>query len=87
MVKHLTGLGKNWVTFLDPAMLTYNTYSTINLDSLSPFEIALGRKATIMPELEVTPDVPVSVTFKDAYTLLQRKLKYFREHFQKFRDK
>ena len=49
--------------------------------------MALGRKAKIIPELAVTPDVPVSGTFKDAYTLLQRKLKYFREHLQKFRDK
>ena len=58
--------------FLDSAMLTYNTYSTPNLDNLSPFEIALGRKAKIIPELEVTPDVPVAGTFKDAYTLLQK---------------
>ena len=80
MVNHLTGLSKNWNIFLDPTMLTYNTYSTPNLDNLSPFEIALGRKPKIIPELEVTPDVPVSGTFKDAYTLLQGKLKYFREH-------
>ena len=40
-----------------------------------------------MPELEVTPHVLVSGAFKDAYTLLQRKLKYFREHLQKFTDK
>ena len=29
MVKCLTGLGKNWDIFLDPAMLTYNTYSNL----------------------------------------------------------
>ena len=60
-------------------MLAFNTYSTPNLDNLSPFEIALGRKAKIIPELEVTPDVLVSGTFKDVYTLLQRKLNYFRD--------
>ena len=87
MVKHLTGLGKNWDIFLDPAMLTYNTYSTANLDNPSPFEIAIGREAQLIPDLEVTPDVPVSGTFKDASILLQRKLKYFIEHLQKFRDK
>ena len=37
MVKHLTGLGKNWDIFLDPTMLTYNTYRTPNLNNLSPF--------------------------------------------------
>ena len=87
MVKHLTGLCQNWDIFLDLAMLTYNNYSTPNLDNLSSFEIAPGRKAKIIPELEVTPDVSVSGTFKDAYTLLQRKLKYFRGQLQKFRDK
>ena len=46
MVKHLTSLGKNWDMFLDPAMLTNNTYSIPNLDSLSPFKITLGRKVT-----------------------------------------
>ena len=87
MIKHLTDLGKNWDIFLDPTMLTYNTYIRLNLDNLSPFEIALGRKAKIIPELVATPDVSVSGNFKDAYTLLQRNLKYFRQHLQKFRDK
>ena len=64
MVKHLTGLGNNWDNFLDPAMVAYNTYSIPNLDNLSPFEIALGRKAKILPELEVTPAVPVSCFIK-----------------------
>ena len=73
MVKHLTGLGKNLDIFLDLAMLTYNTYITPNSSNLSPFEIALGRKAKIIPELEITPDIPFSGTFKDAYTILQRK--------------
>ena len=41
-------------------MLTYNTYNTPNLDNLNHFEIALGRKAKIILELEVTLDVPVS---------------------------
>ena len=70
MVKHLTGLDKNWNNFLDPAILTCNTYNTPNLDSFSPFEIALGRKTKTISTLEVTPDVPVLGTFKDAYTLL-----------------
>ena len=87
MVKHLTGLGKNWDIFLDFAVITYNTYSTPDLDNFSCFEITLDRKAKLKPKLEVTSDVPVSGTFKDAYTLIVRKLKYFREHLQKFRDK
>ena len=29
--------------------------------------------------MEVTPPVPVTGTFKDAYDLLNKRLKYFRE--------
>ena len=28
-------------------MLAYNSYATHNLDNLSPFEVALGRKAVL----------------------------------------
>ena len=51
-------------------MLAYNTYSTPDLGNHSPFEIALDRKAKIIPDLEGTPDVSVSLTFKDTYILL-----------------
>ena len=50
-------------------MLTYYTYSTPTVGNLSSFDIALGTKAKIIPELEVTSYVPVSGTFKDAYIL------------------
>ena len=63
MANHLTGLSKNWDIFLDPVMLICNTYSMTNLDNLNCFEMALGRKAKIIPVLEVTPDVPVSGIF------------------------
>ena len=76
MIKHLTGLDKNWDIFLDPVIITYNIYSTPYLDNLSPFEIALDRKAKIIPELEVTPDVPVLGTFKDAY-ITSKKITIF----------
>ena len=68
-------------------MLAYNIYNTTILDNLSPFEVVAGRTAKIIPKLKVTPYIYISGTFKDAYTLLQRKLKYFRENLQKFRDK
>ena len=45
LMKHLTGLGDNWPIYCKPAMLAYNSYATHNLDNLSPFEVALGRKA------------------------------------------
>ena len=43
LMKHLTGLGKNWDNFVDPGMLTYNTHCTPNLDNVCPFQLALGK--------------------------------------------
>ena len=39
LMKHLTGLGDNWPLYCKPAMLSYNSYATPNLDNLSPFEM------------------------------------------------
>ena len=87
IITHLTGLGRNWHVFAKPCMLTYNSFQTPNLDDFCPFELVFGRKPRIVPILEVTPPVPVTGTFKDAYDILNKKLKYFREMLIKFRDK
>ena len=86
LMKHLSGLGDDWHLYTRPAMLTYNTYNTPNLDNLSPFELALGRKPILVPRLENTPHVPVTGTFAKAKQLHEQKLKYLREKLQKFRD-
>ena len=87
ILTHLTGLGRDWHIYAKPCMLTYNSFSTPNLDGFCPFELVFGRKPRIVPILEVTPSVPVTGTFKDAYDLLNKRLKYFREMLIKFRDK
>ena len=87
ILTHLTGLGRDWHIYAKPCMLTYNSFSTPNLDGFCPFELVFGRKPRIVPILEVTPPVPVTGTFKDAYDLLNKRLKYFREMLIKFRDK
>ena len=86
LMKHLSGLGDNWHLYTRPAMLTYNTYNTPNLDNLSPFELAFGRKPILVPKLESTPHIPVTGTFAKAKQNLEQKLKYLREKLQKFRD-
>ena len=55
LMKHLTGLGDNWPQYCKPAMLVYNSFATPNLDNLSPFEVALGRKAVLAPRFEFKP--------------------------------
>ena len=66
LMKHLTGLGDNWPLYCKPAMLSYNSYATPNLDNLSPFEIAIGRKALLAPKFEYKPGVPITGTHAEA---------------------
>ena len=66
-------------------MLTYKS-NTPTLDNLNPFELALGRKAILVPRLENTPHIPVTDTFVKAKQILEQKLKYLREKPHKFRD-
>ena len=77
LMKHLTGLGDNWPSYCKPAMLSYNSYATPNLDNLSPFEIATGRKATLAPKFEYKPRIPITGTHTEAKEKLQEKLGLF----------
>ena len=86
LMKHLSGLGGDWHLYTRPAMLTYNTYNTPNLDNLSPFQLALGRKPILVPRLENVPHIPITGTFGKAKQVLEQKLKYLREKLQKFRE-
>ena len=87
IITHLTGLGRDWHIYAKPCMLTYNSYHTPNLDDHCPFELVFGRRPRIVPILEVTPPVPVTGTFKQAYEILNKKLNYFRQMLIRFRDK
>ena len=86
LMKHLTGLGLDWNIYCKPAMLVYNSYASPNLADFSPFELVFGRKANICPEFEFKPQVPITGTHKQAFEILQKKLRYFRQALQKFMD-
>ena len=86
MMKHLTGLGTDWDIYCKPAMLVYNSYASPNLADISPFELVFGRKANICPEFEFKPQVPITGTHRQALEILQKKLRYFRQYLQKFRN-
>ena len=85
LVKHLTEVW-SWPDCLPYAMLCYNSYSTLNLDNMSPYELVFGHKAIISHELEIRPDVVVSGTFTEYYERLKKNLKYMRDRLQKFRS-
>ena len=57
-----------------------------NLDNLSPFEIAIGRKALLAPKFEYKPGVPITGTHAEAKEILQGRLSYFRKRLEDFRS-
>ena len=87
LIKHLTGLGTQWKYYCKPCQLIYNTAVSPNLADLSPFELVFGRRAKLCPELEITPNIPVTGTFSQAKEKIVKTLKYLRAHLLRFREK
>ena len=86
LMKHLTGLGEDWPLYCKPTMLVYNSYATPNLDHLSPFEVAIGRKAILAPKFEYKPKIPITGTYVKAKEKLEERLEYFKKRLEDFRS-
>ena len=76
-----------WPKYLSLATFTYNTFNTLNLANYSPYELVFGWKPKILLNLETTPDIKVSGSFKEYYELLNRHLKYLHKIIQNFKSK
>ena len=76
-----------WPKYLPLATLVYNTYYTPNLANYIPYELVFSRKAKLLLNLETKPDIKVSGTYKDYYTLLNKRLQYLHKLLQYFRSK
>ena len=87
LTEHLTGQGQNWNKFLCLAIFAYNTFNTPNLCNHSPFELLFRRKPKILLDLETDPDIKVSGTYQDYYTLLNKRLHYLLNLLQNFKLK
>ena len=87
LTKHLTNLGQMWPKYLSLSTFAYNTFNTPNSANYSPYELVFGRKPKILLNLETTPDVKISGSFKEYYELLNKQLKYLHEIIQKFKSK
>ena len=72
LTKHLTSLGQMWPKYLLLSSFAYNTFNTLNLANYSPYKLVFGRKPKILLNLETTPDVKVSGSFKEYYKLLNK---------------
>ena len=73
LMKYLPGSNNNWPLYCKPAMLVCNPYATPNLDNLSPFEIAMGRRAVLAARFEYKPSVPITGTHAKAHEHLQER--------------
>ena len=87
LMKHLSGAGAEWDQYLSFAMLSYNMYTSPNLDLHSPYQLVFGKPPKLIRELEVVPEVPITGTFKDYYEKLRKSLRYLQDRMVKFRDR
>ena len=73
--------------FLPLATLAHNTFNSPNLVNYSTYELVFSRKPKILLDLETDLDIKVSGSFKDYYTLLNKRLKYLQDILQQFKSK
>ena len=82
LTKHLTDHRQMWPKYLTPATLSYNTFNLPNLGNYSSYRLVFGRKPKLLLDVETNPDIKVSGTYKDYYTLLNKRLKYLQKIFR-----
>ena len=87
LTKHLTDHGQMWPKYLPLAILVYNNFNSPKLGNYSPYELVFGRKPKLLLDLESNPDMKVSGTFKDYFTLLNKRLQYLHKLLQDFKSK
>ena len=87
MTKPLTGQGQTWHKLLSLVTFAYNIFNSPNFCNHSPYELVFGRKPKILLDLETDLDIRVSGTYKDYYTLLNKRLHYLQNQLQNFKMK
>ena len=84
LTKHLTEQGLMWQKYLPLATLAYNTFNSPNLGNYLPYELVFGRKPKLLLDLETGPDIKISGTYREYYTLLGKRLQYLHKLLQDF---
>ena len=87
LTTHLTEEGQMWPKYLHLATLAYHTFNSPNLGNYSPYELVFSRKLKLLLDLETDLDIKISGSYKEYYTLLNKRLSYFHEIFQQFKSK
>ena len=63
-----------WPKCISLATFAYNTFNMPNLGNYSPDELIFGRRPRSLLNLESTPDIKVSGSFREYYDLLNKRL-------------
>ena len=87
LTKHLTGQGQTWHKLLSLTTFAYNIFHSPNSGNYSLYELVFGRKPKILMDIETNLDIKVSGTYKDYYTLLNKRLHYLQNMLQNFKMK
>ena len=87
LTKHLSNLGQMWPKYLSLATFAYTTFNTPNLGNYSPYKQTFCRKPKVLMNLETSPDIKVSRTFKEYYELLNKRIKYLQDILFNFKSK
>ena len=85
LTKHLTGQGQTRHKFLSLATFAYIIFHSPNLGNYSPYELIFRKKLKVLLDMERDPDIKVSGTYKDYYTLLNKRLYYLQNMLQNFK--
>ena len=62
-----------WLKYSSLATFAYNTFNTPNSANYNPYELVFGRKPKILLNLDTTPDIKVTGSFKEYYELLNKR--------------
>ena len=67
--------------------MVYNTFSSLKLANINPYELVFGGIPGLLMNIETTPDVNISGTVKDYYILLNSRIRYLHQLLQGFKSK
>ena len=64
LTKHLTNLGQMWPEYLLLTTFACNTFNTLSLVNMSPYELVFRRKPKVLLHLDTMPDIKCQACLK-----------------------
>ena len=87
LTTHLTDHCEMSPKYLPLLTLAHNTFNSPNLGNYFQYKLVFGRKPKLLLDFETNPDIKVLGTYKDYYTLLNKRLQYLHKLLQDFKSR